>query len=135
MGMAQRRYSRGGRPQHELTARNANQHRIGQRPSPAGRPGMKGAIASVEIFAHRENQPVQRLTLVIGEPRPDEEGSGWTCRVALADLHRPESLTGTDSVDALAQALARGRSWLAALEIDGFGLFRDRLGERPYLLD
>jgi hypothetical protein len=114
---------------------NANQDRIGQRPSQAGRLAMKGAIASVEIYVHRENQPVQRLTLVIGEPRPAGEGPGWTCRVALADLHRPESLTGTDSVDALAQALARGRSWLAALEIDGFGLFRDRLGKRPYLLD
>ena len=96
---------------------------------------MKGAIASSEIFAHRGNEPVKRLTFVIGKPRRAEQGSGWICRVALADLHRPESLAGTDSVDALAQALARGRSWLAALEADGFSLCRDRFGERPYLLD
>ena len=96
---------------------------------------MKGAIASVEIYAHREDQPVQRLTLVIGEPRRADEGSGWICRVALADLHRSESLAGTDSVDVLAQALVLGRSWLAALQADGFRLCRDRGGERPYRLD
>ncbi len=96
---------------------------------------MKGAIASSEIFAHRGNEPVKRLTFVIGKPRRAEQGKGWICRVALADLHRPESLAGTDSVEVLARALARGRSWLAALEADGFSLCRDRFGERPYLLD
>lgn len=96
---------------------------------------MKEAIASVEIFAHRRGEAVRRWTLVIGAPRRVESGTDWRCRVALADLHRPLELTGPDSVDVLAQALARARDWLDALEADGFALFRDRSGTQPYRPD
>ena len=94
---------------------------------------MRDAIASVEIFAHRGDEPVQRLSLVLGAPAADREAGTWTCRVALANLHRAEGLAGHDSVEALSLALARGREWLAALEADGFVLYRDRAGSVPFL--
>jgi hypothetical protein len=61
--------------------------------------------------------------------------SGWACRLALADLHRPQSIEGPDSVAVLASALARARGWLAELEASGFTLARDRAGEEPFRLD
>ncbi len=94
---------------------------------------MKGAIASVEVFARREGDPVRRLTLVVGTPTRSDEG--WLCRVALADRHPPESLSGADSVEVLGLALARGRRWLALLRAEGFSLSRDRAGQIPYPLD
>lgn len=94
---------------------------------------MRDAIASVEIFAHRGDEPVQRLSLVIGAPAANREAGTWTCRVALANLHRSEELVGRDSVEALTLALARGREWLLALETGGFVLYRDRAGSEPFL--
>ena len=93
---------------------------------------MKSAIASLEIFAHREGEVVQRLSLVVGAPTAAGEGGLWICRVALANLHRAEEIEGRDSVEVLGLALARGRGWLLDLEADGFLLFRDREGQTPY---
>jgi len=102
---------------------------------------MKGAVASVEIFAQRGEEPIQRLSFVVGTPtrttskdtaNPDP---GWTCRVALANLHRPVVIEGPDSIAALERALALGRDWLAALRDEGFELYRDRQKERRYPLD
>ncbi len=104
-----------------------------------GREAVKGAIASVEVFAHRRDEPVQRLSLVIGAPTPTPTSTpgegGWKCRVALANLKRSEEITGRDSVEALAGALLRSREWLAALRAEGFVLYRDRAGSEPYRLD
>lgn len=93
---------------------------------------MKDAIASVEIFAQRGDEPVQRLSLVVGAPASDRDAGKWICRVALANLHRSEELAGHDSVEALTLALARGREWLLALQASGFVLYRDRAGHDPY---
>ncbi len=68
---------------------------------------MKGAVASVDIFAFENETSSKRLTLTIAAPEPRPEGEGWQCRLVLADVHRPEIIRGTDSVDALARAIAR----------------------------
>lgn len=106
---------------------------------------MKQTIASVEIFAHRnrvvpggsgkKEVEVRRLTLVISAPVRATDGSGWICRVALADLERPQELMAPDSITALGRAYARGRGWLEALETSGWSLFRDRAGQLPLVLD
>lgn len=93
---------------------------------------MKDAIASVEIFVQRGDEPMQRLSLVVSAPASDRDTGKWVCRVALANLHRAEELAGHDSVEALNLALARGREWLLALENSGFLLYRDRAGRDPY---
>jgi hypothetical protein len=49
----------------------------------------------------------------------------------LADLHRAQTLEGRDSMEALLLAVARARSWLAALNADGLRLCRDRAGLEP----
>ncbi len=99
---------------------------------------MKGAIASVEIFAVRDGGPVERLTLTLTAPdRARREGDAepvWVCRVALARRHRPRSLEAPDSVAALAAALEMGRGWLAALLDEGHVLWRDRACTRPFEL-
>ena len=92
---------------------------------------MKGAIASIELFASRAGEDTRRLTLTVGTPEREGD-AGWVCRVALADLHRPESIVAPDSVSALAAALAQGRAWVDALEADGCVLTRDRAGTRPF---
>ena len=67
---------------------------------------MKGAMASVEIFVFAAKALAaptagsdpngqaasRRLSLVIGTPERAPAGDPWHCRVALADLHRPETL-------------------------------------------
>lgn len=102
---------------------------------------MKGAMASVEIFAFATEATEapgttrpRRLSLVIGTPERAASGDRWLCRVALADLHRAESLEGRDSVEALALAVARARDWLDALAADGFRLARDRAGVEAFVL-
>ena len=92
---------------------------------------MKGAIASVEVFVRHAGEPPRRLTLTISAPVRDAQG-GWSCRVALADRHRPETVAAADSVSALASALALGREWLEALQQEGAQLHRDRAGERAF---
>lgn len=109
---------------------------------------MKGALASVEIFvftakalaapaagsdpsARREATP-RRLSLVIGTPERAPAGDFWHCRVALADLHRPETLAGRDSLEALVLAVEQARSWIAELEVEGYRLARDRVGAEPF---
>ena len=74
---------------------------------------MKGAIASVEIFLFEAAAPdaalrspmlrgkPRRLSLVIGTPERSPAGEAWQCRVALADLHRPQTCEGRDSIEAL----------------------------------
>ena len=94
---------------------------------------MKGAIASVEIFAHRANEPVTRLSLVVSSPVAIPDAGGFACRVALANLHRAEEIHGRDSVEVLTLALERGRQWLVDLRGKGFVLYRDRAGNEPYL--
>lgn len=106
---------------------------------------MKGAIASVEIYAHRteegagsdegdagELRSAQRLTFVVSTPERRDDGVTWACRVALADLHRAEWVEGPDSVAVLSAALARGRVWLEQLERTGLAFYRDREGRSPY---
>ena len=95
---------------------------------------MKSAIASLEIFAHRRGEAVQRLSLAVGAPTASGQDGLWICRVALANLHRAEEIEGRDSVEVLGLAIARGRGWLLDLEADGFSLFRDRAGQLPYFV-
>ena len=94
---------------------------------------MKGAIASVEIFARNAQGESRRLTLTITEPERNGD-EGWSSRVALADVHRPREWRAADSVSALAQALACARSWLDGLRRDGYALHRDRAGKEPFEL-
>lgn len=94
---------------------------------------MKGAIASVEIFARDPSGTARRLTLTITAPERGDDGA-WSCRVALADLHRPQTVHASDSVTALAGAFAHARRWLDALCADGNTLHRDREGERSFVL-
>ena len=93
---------------------------------------MKGAIATVEIFASKREGPSERLSLVISAPERDLEEQGWQCRVALANLHRPETISGEDSMEALSRALLRAREWVEALRAEGRTLTRDRAGRVPY---
>ena len=103
---------------------------------------MKGAIASVEVFVTVRGAPPEatdppkrlRLSLVVGAPEREASGEGWTCRVALADLFRPESIRGRDSFEALALAVARGRQWIDELLVEGRVLTRDRDGRIPFEL-
>lgn len=102
---------------------------------------MKEAIATVEIFAHRASSAagsaseVQRWTLVVGAPSRAADGSGWACRVALADLRRPEAVLAIDSVSALSRGISHGRAWLEELESEGWAFYRDRAGTLPLVLD
>ena len=115
---------------------------------------MRDAIATVEIFARpspREgpaspegglrpgaearSERARRLTLVISKPVRDREGRGWVCRLALADLHRPVTISAADSIVVLARALAQARGWLAELEASGLALWRDREGTVPFVLE
>ena len=89
---------------------------------------MKGTIASTELYVFDGGPKPRRLTLTITAPERDPEG-GWACRVALANLHRPEPASGIDSVAALDAALSRARSWLGELRAQGLVLCRDRAGE------
>ncbi|MFO0691052.1 MAG: hypothetical protein U0900_20305 [Myxococcota bacterium] len=102
---------------------------------------MKGAIASVEIFAFAPGDAAdvssprpRRLSLVIGVPERAQSDGLWHCRVALADLHRPRTLAGRDSVEALCLAVECARGWLGALRSEGFTLFRDRAGAEPFAI-
>ena len=111
---------------------------------------MKGAMASVEIFVFTADAPAasgprtdshstsgvppRRLSLVIGTPERAPAGDRWQCRVALADLHRPETLEGRDSVEALVLAVERARAWITGLHAEGFRLARDRAGAEPFQL-
>ena len=93
---------------------------------------MKGAIANVEIYVfERPGQP-RRLSLTIAAPERSSSGSGWECRVALADLHRPEVLAGEDSFQALSRALDQAKGWIADLRRQGLEMTRDRAGERSF---
>jgi hypothetical protein len=96
---------------------------------------MKGAIASVEIYALRGDEPIERLSLVVSAPSLASDGQEWTCRVALANVHRPEEVVARDSVEVLARALARARDWLVGLEASGYALYRDRGHREPYRFD
>jgi hypothetical protein len=49
-------------------------------------------------------------------------------------LHRPESVVGRDSIEALSLALAQARVWISELCTQGWTLTRDRAGERPFEL-
>lgn len=111
---------------------------------------MKGAMATVEIFVFTAEAPAapgtradpsstsgappRRLSLVIGTPERAPAGDRWQCRVALADLHRPETLEGRDSVEALVLAVERARAWITGLHAEGFRLARDRAGAEPFRL-
>ena len=96
---------------------------------------MKGAIASVELFVHREGEDTdpRRLTLTLSAPeRVRDKGKAtpdWVCRIVLADLHPPESVKAADSLTALAGALGLGGRWLTALREEGLRITRDRNGK------
>lgn len=108
---------------------------------------MKSAIASLEIYAFATEgasdgaAPIglarsdagrpRRLSLVIGAPERAPTGDAWHCRVVLADLHRPQTLAGRDSMEALLRAVGRARAWLDALRAEGLLLYRDRAGLEP----
>ncbi len=98
---------------------------------------MKGAIASVELFADAGSAEGSRtrLTLTISAPERAVDRETWVCRIALANLHRPTEVAGVDSVTALAAALAQARAWLAELAAQGTTLFRARSGEARFELD
>ena len=107
---------------------------------------MKGAIASVELFAWAEggdgvggstaaSERPRRLTLVVGTPVLGAGEAGWVCRVAMADLKRPVEITAPDSFGALAAAIAQGEAWIDELRTRNFRLTRDREGLEPYLPD
>ena len=96
---------------------------------------MKGAIASVEVFVGRDGEVTRRrLTLTVSAPEPGDTGE-WRCRVALADLHRPATLSAPDSVTALGSAMAQGRAWLSELRAQGAILYRDRTGETRFEIE
>ncbi len=95
---------------------------------------MKGAIATVELFASDGEAPPRRLSLVVAAPERCSSGEGWECRVALADLYPAQIVVGLDSLDALARALGQARAWLAELAGRGQTLTRDRAGETPFEL-
>lgn len=107
---------------------------------------MKGAIASVEIFLFEAAAPdaalrspmlrgkPRRLSLVIGTPERSPAGETWQCRVALADLHRPQTCEGRDSIEALFLAVTQAKAWLAALQAEGCVLARDQAGAEPFRL-
>lgn len=108
---------------------------------------VKGAIASVEIFGSREDEETRRFTLTITEParaealegedsegRTSPEAHEWECRVALANLHRPTTVRGRDSVAVLAHALELARDWIAEMRAQGYSLYRDRAGQRLFEL-
>jgi hypothetical protein len=95
---------------------------------------VKGAIATVELFVVDPDRDTERLSLVIGAPERSASGEGWSCRVALANLHRPESVSGRDSFEALARAVRRASEWIAALQAQGRVLTRDRAGTIPFEL-
>ena len=98
---------------------------------------MRDAIATVEIFAisTQADERPRRMTLVLSSPERSADGDQWCCRVALADLHRPEIVHAPDSVLALSRALDRARGWLLDLESRGLVLARDRSGSRPFSLE
>lgn len=98
---------------------------------------MKGAIASVELFADALSQEEgrTRLTLTISAPERAVDRGTWVCRIALANLHRPMEVAGVDSVTALAAALDQARAWLAELAAQGTTLFRGRTGQARFELD
>ena len=85
--------------------------------------------ASPHTSSHRRPR---RLSLVIGTPELAPAGDRWQCRVALADLHRPQNLEGRDSVEALVLAVEQARAWIAGLYAEGFRLARDRAGAEPF---
>lgn len=97
---------------------------------------MKGALAAVEIWVEEAGESAvrRRLSLVIGTPERSESGGLWLCRVALADLHRPQTLEGRDSLEALVRAVEQARSWIEALRGAGHALFRDRAGDERFSL-
>ncbi len=94
---------------------------------------VKGAIATVEIFASRAEDSPERLTLVVTAPERDPSGDGWQCRVALANRHRPETICGEDSMEALSRALLRAAAWVAGLRAEARVLTRDRAGRIPFV--
>ena len=98
---------------------------------------MKGAIASVELFAAEAadaDGTRTRLTLTLSAPERASDEGAWVCRVALANLHRPTEVAGADSVTALAAGLAQAHAWLAELRAEGKTLFRDRTGKSMFEL-
>lgn len=111
--------------------RGAEPGETGETAEPAGNGEAGGARAP--------ETPARRLTLVITQPERVGSASGseeaWSCRVALADLHRPETVSAPDSILALARALDRARGWLADLEARGHVLARDRSGSPPFVLE
>ena len=98
---------------------------------------MKGAIATVDFFISESEDPsksADRFSLVIAAPERSPSGDGWQCRVALADLVRPEIVIGRDSFEALALAVGQAHVWIGSLRTQGRVLTRDRAGEIPFEL-
>ena len=93
---------------------------------------MKGAIASVEIFGFRGDDPVKRFTFTVSAPTRDPLEGHWECRVVLADVQKPTPVVGPDSVEALLKALDVGRRWVTELRQQGYALCRDRAGTAPF---
>jgi hypothetical protein len=93
---------------------------------------MKGAIASVEIFAFAGEDAPRRLSLTIAAPARSRKGDGWECRVVLADRFRPETVSGPDSFCALQAAFDLARAWVSELRAQGLTLTRDRAGEMSF---
>jgi hypothetical protein len=52
----------------------------------------------------------------------------------LADLYRPKTVVGRDSIEALSLALAEAHAWISELRTQGRVLTRDRAGKNPFEL-
>jgi hypothetical protein len=95
---------------------------------------VRGAIATVDFYASNADEALVRLSLVIDSPQRCSSGEGWQCRVALADLYRPKTVVGRDSIEALSLALAEAHAWISELRTQGRVLTRDRAGKNPFEL-
>ena len=92
---------------------------------------MRTTVAASEIYGIDPGGARRRLTLAVGAPRRVDGEPGWQCRVAVADVLRPTTVVGEDSLVALATGLERIRALLGELRGQGWSLSRDRAGREP----
>jgi hypothetical protein len=89
---------------------------------------MKTTIATSELFGWNPEGTPKRLTIAVGAPTQQGDGTGWQCRVAVADLVRPTEMSGSDSFAALAAAVSAVRAELTRLQGDGWWFASDSAG-------
>jgi len=89
---------------------------------------VRTTIASSEIFGIDPEGEPRRLTLAVGAPKRLDGAVEWQCRVAVADILRPTTVSGDDSLVALAAAIERVRALLAELRAEGWTFSVDSHG-------